>query len=260
VLAYSSVSQMGFLAAVLGSALAAGDTSASTAAAFYAVHHILVKGGLFLAIGASAAIASRRLWLVLLPAAVLALGLGGLPLTGGALAKLAVKAPLGDGIAGAFAMLSAIGSSLLMLHFLHRLALNGAREAVSTAWAGLILPWLAIAVAAVLVPWGLYWGLYPDIGHASWHDALASKELWAALWPVLVGALLSIALLRWGHSLPLIPEGDVLVVEERAAARAFRRLAAAMQQIDWHLRQWPVAGTVFLVLTIVLIGTLLAGR
>ena len=62
------------------------------AAAFYAAHHVLAKGALFLAVGVVAATGARRLWPVLLPAAVLALGFGGLPLTGGALAKLAVKA------------------------------------------------------------------------------------------------------------------------------------------------------------------------
>ncbi len=120
VLAYSSVSQMGLIAAVLGMGLAAGDTGAAWGAGFYAAQHVLVKGALFLAIGVAAASRPRR-WTVLLPAAVLALGLGGLPLTGGALAKLAVKAPLGEGLVGTLAAVAAAGSTLLMLHFLRRL-------------------------------------------------------------------------------------------------------------------------------------------
>ena len=63
-------------------------------AAFYALHHTLVKGGLFLAIGVAARTKTPGLWLVLVPAAVIALGLGGLPFTGGALTKLAIKTPL----------------------------------------------------------------------------------------------------------------------------------------------------------------------
>ena len=98
VLAYSSVSQMGFIATVLGMALAAGNDSANVAAAFYAAHHVLAKGALFLAVGVAATGGARRWWPVLLPAAVLALGFGGLPLTGGGLAKLAVKPPLGEGV------------------------------------------------------------------------------------------------------------------------------------------------------------------
>src|SRR5208337_1488600 len=55
VLAYSSVSQMGVIAAAYGMALAAGEANASALVAFYAANHVLVKGALFLAIGAFAA-------------------------------------------------------------------------------------------------------------------------------------------------------------------------------------------------------------
>ena len=125
VLAYSSVSQMGLLAAALGMVLAGGDTDAVLGASFSASHHVLVKGGLFLAIGV-AATAGAYLWPVLIPAAVLALGLGGLPLTGGALAKLAVKAQFGEGVVGVLTTLSAAASTLLMFHFLRRLVQTAA--------------------------------------------------------------------------------------------------------------------------------------
>jgi hypothetical protein len=60
-----------------------------------AAHHILAKGALFLAIGVVAATRAAPPWLVLFPATVLALGMGGFPLTGGALAKLrAYRTPL----------------------------------------------------------------------------------------------------------------------------------------------------------------------
>jgi formate hydrogenlyase subunit 3/multisubunit Na+/H+ antiporter MnhD subunit len=173
VLAYSSVSQMGLLAAVIGMGLAAGDTSVATVAIFYAVHHTLVKGGLFLAVGAGAQTSGRGLWLVLLPAAVLALGLGGLPLTGGALAKLAIKGTLGDGVVGTLATLSAIASTVLMLHFLHRLAAEAPRDSQRAAPIGFVLPWLVIAFAAVALPWALY----SRSTGGSLHDALTPKEL-----------------------------------------------------------------------------------
>ena len=128
VLAYSSVSQMGFLAAVLGMGLSAGDAGAAPIAALYAAHHVLVKGALFLAVGVAAVIGARRISVVLVPGMVIALGLAGLPLTGGALAKLAAKDPLGYGIAGTVATLSASGTRLLMLHFLHRLVSTAERE------------------------------------------------------------------------------------------------------------------------------------
>src|SRR5271168_5486351 len=155
VLAYSSVSQMGLLAAVLGMGWAAGDAGAGLGASFSAAHHILVKGGLFLAIGVAATV-GPRLWPVLIPAAVLALGLGGLPLTGGALAKLALKVQFGDGAVGTLAILSAAGSTLLMLHFLRRLIQTSPRASEAAPPAGFTWPWLIMAFAAVIFPWMLY--------------------------------------------------------------------------------------------------------
>ena len=111
VLAYSSVSQMGFLAALLGMGLSAGDDGIGMVTAFYAAHHVLVKGALFLAIGVSAATGKSRFKpVVLWPATLIALGLAGLPLTGGALAKLAAKGPLGYGVVGTLATWSAAGT------------------------------------------------------------------------------------------------------------------------------------------------------
>ena len=134
---------MGLIAAVLGMGLAAADPNAASSAAFYAAHHVLAKGGLFLAIGVVAAISRRQLWLVLPFAAVLALSLGGLPFTGGALAKLAVKEPLGTGFVGLrLSVLSAIATTLLMARFLQRLASLATRDH-GEARQGLIAPgWL----------------------------------------------------------------------------------------------------------------------
>ncbi len=90
VLAYSSMSQMGVIAAALGMALAAGDANAPALVACYAANHVLVKGALFLAVGAFAARGVRPgAWSLI--ALVLALSLAGLPLTGGALAKATSK-------------------------------------------------------------------------------------------------------------------------------------------------------------------------
>ena len=67
--------------------------------------------------------------LVLFPGAAVALGLAGLPLTGGALAKLAAKVPFGYGFIGLLASCSAAGTALLMLHFLHRVASMASQKA-----------------------------------------------------------------------------------------------------------------------------------
>src|SRR5262245_24700063 len=196
ILAYSSVSQMGLLATVLGMGLFAGNESAPLAATFSATFHVLVKGGLFLAI-AAVATNRRGVWLVLVPAAVLALGLGGLPLTGGALAKSAVKPVLGDGTLGLLAGFAAVGSTLLMLHFLRRMW-SGAHDPEIAERLG---PWLATAVAALALPWLLY----SEIVDVPLRDAFTLKTFLDTLWPVLLGALLSLALWRWANVLPRIP-------------------------------------------------------
>jgi multicomponent Na+:H+ antiporter subunit A len=253
VLAYSSVSQMGLLAAALGMGLAADDTGAAWGASFSAAHHVLVKGALFLAIGVSAA-AGPRLWPVLIPAAVLALGLGGLPFTGGMLAKLATKAQFGDGIVGTLTTLSAVGSTLLMLQFLRCLVQTTPRDPATAALTGLVRPWLIMAFAAVTVPWALY----PIAESGSLLAALAPWTLWAALWPVLIGGALAVGLWRWGHRLPRIPDGDVVVVGE-AAIRATAPWGEAIERVDGYLRQWPVASLLLLTLAIILGAAMLAG-
>jgi len=246
ILAYSSISQMGLLAAALGMGLAAGNTGAILGVSFSAAHHVLVKGGLFLALGV-AATAGARLWPVLIPAAVLALGLGGLPFTGGALAKLAMKPQLGEGIVGTFAAVSAAGSTLLMLHFLRRLVQASPRHSGAAPPAGYTWPWLIIAFAAVMVPWALY----PTAESGTLAQAVAPGTLWTALWPVLIGALLAVGLWQWGQRLPNVPEGDVVVVGE-AAMRATASWGEAIERADGYLRQWPVASLLLLTLVVIL--------
>ncbi|HEY2612070.1 MAG TPA: complex I subunit 5 family protein [Reyranella sp.] len=253
VLAYSSVSQMGVVAAVLGMGLAAGDQGVALDTAFYAATHVLAKGALFLAVGVVAVTAARRLRPTLLLAAVLALGLGGLPLTGGALAKLAVKAPLGDGFAGLLANLSAVGTTLVMLHFLQRLARTAPQTEQPAAPAGLAVPWQVMALASVAVPWLLY----PFAGgHLA--DALTPGALFDALWPVLIGAALALVLRRWEHRLPHLPAGDIVGAAE-TAFRASYIIGGASERADGLLRQWTMAGLSLLAIALVLGAATLFG-
>jgi multicomponent Na+:H+ antiporter subunit A len=237
---------------VLGMGLATGDKNASVAAAFYAAHHTLVKGGLFLGVGMAMLTRFRSPWL-LLPTAVLALGLAGLPLTGGALAKLAVKAPLGAGAVGTLATLSAIGTTLLMLHFLQRLKLTASSG--SAIPSGLTLAWLGIASAAIAVPWALS----PAIATPLWRDALTPTILFELSWPVALGGVMAIVLHRWQRLLPEVPEGDILVVGI-GAARATPNLGPAMDSVDRALRQWPIAATLLLTTALILTGTMVVGH
>jgi formate hydrogenlyase subunit 3/multisubunit Na+/H+ antiporter MnhD subunit len=92
VLAYSTLSQMGLIVVVLGSAFGSpGPGFALSAATLYAAHHGLAKGALFLSVGVLAETGRRSFPPVLLATALAALAVAGLPITGGALAKLAIK-------------------------------------------------------------------------------------------------------------------------------------------------------------------------
>jgi formate hydrogenlyase subunit 3/multisubunit Na+/H+ antiporter MnhD subunit len=250
VLAYSSISQMGVVVAAIGMGLAAGIATTPESAAFYALHHVLAKGALFLAVGVAAVAGGRARWLVLVPAVLLALGFGGLPLTGGWLAKEAVKAQLGDGLAGTLAALSAVGSTLLMLHFTRRLVAGFADAPAARPPAGLLLPWLVLAAASVLVPALTFPG--------SWADILTSATLAKAAWPVIIGAALLLPLMRWGSRLPAIPGGDVIHLARRALGAA-APLGDALAWLEGRLRAWPVAGLAMLLLTAAL-GAVMMGR
>ena len=255
VLAYSSVSQMGLLATVLGMGLAAGDPHAAIAAAFYAMHHVLVKGGLFLAVGVAAMGDRRRWWVVLLPAAVLSLSLAGLPLTGGALAKSAVKNSLGNGLVGPLATLSSMASTVLMLHFLHCLMANSPRSPDMRASIGLAVPWLVIAFVSIVVPWMLF----SAVTGAPLENGVGLRVFWDALWPILAGGLVALLLRQRSSLIPSVPEGDVLALAS-GAARALRHLGAAMERTEAHARQWPVAGVLLLAVTTVILVATILGR
>ncbi len=67
--------------------------------------------------------------------------------------------------------------------------------------------------------------------------------LWKALWPVLLGAVLAIALWRWWRSLPRIPKGDIIVALDGGMQMAVA-WGKALERMDRVLRQWPAAGVV----------------
>lgn len=251
VLAYSSISQMGFLAAVLGMGLSAGDSEAGPIAALYGAHHILVKGALFLAVGVAASTGAQRVAIVLVPGALIGLGLAGLPLTGGALAKLAAKAPLGYGLAGVIATWSAAGTTLLMLHFLRRVSLASAQDSRQTAPFALVASWLILAVLCLFLPWAYY----STAGLGSFSDALAPAVVWKTLGPVLVGVGLFLGLRRWFNRLPSVPCGDIVVLG-RGFAQIATACGSAIAKVDCLLRLWTAACLALLVVILALLAAM----
>jgi formate hydrogenlyase subunit 3/multisubunit Na+/H+ antiporter MnhD subunit len=250
-LAYSSISQMGVIAAAFGMALASANQGAATEVAFYAANHVLVKAALFLSVGAVTALDGRARTLALIVAALLGLSLAGLPLTGGALAKLAVKDLFGDGAAGVASQLSAAATTALMLMFVMRLA-RLPRDAGAPSFKRL-WSWVALAAAALLVPWLVV----PAVGGAA--DALALDKLMDAIWPMLIGAALAAGLWAVEKRLPRIPAGDIVVAEE-AAFRDLMSLGPMFEQADRDVRQWPAAGLALLVIALALTAAGWASR
>jgi len=251
-LAYSSVSQMGVIAAAFGMALASADQGAATNVAFYAANHVLVKAALFLSVGAVAALDGRARTLALIVAALLGLSLAGLPLTGGALAKLAVKDQLGDGAVGVASQLSGAATTALMLVFVMRLARSPAAGRAGASRSRL-WSWAALAVAALLIPWLMF----RAVGSPA--EALDPAKLWDTVWPMLIGAAVAAGVWAAGDRLPRIPVGDIVIAEE-AAFRASLSLGPMFERADRALREWPAAGLALLMVALALAAAGYASR
>lgn len=187
VLAWSSVSQMGWLLMVLALAwsLEAPSPALLTLLVLFGVHHGLAKGALFLAAGM---VHEGRLprpgWLLLvLPA----LAIMGAPLTSGATVKYLFKDALHDSLFAAWTpwlTLASFATALLLLRALW-LVWRDQQHASAPPAAGQWLPWALLSLASVALPWmwpalrePLLAGLYP-------------AGLWAALWPLLLAVVLA---------------------------------------------------------------------
>ncbi len=245
VLAYSTVSQMGVVAALLGCGLAAGTNGISGLAAFYALHHILVKGALFIGLGIASALTAGHRSLMFALMAVLALSLSGLPLTSGAVAKFATKDLFGDGLLAWLATLSTLGSGLLMAHFLLLLRRETAGSPTSFLPASVVGAWAVVAGTTLIAPWLLL----PTISQYTIADVLGPASIAATSWPVAAGVTAAI-ILHWSQlKLPAIPEGDIIVAFEKLVP-AVSRIGRMFEWIDEQLRDWSIACLVMLAIAI----------
>jgi formate hydrogenlyase subunit 3/multisubunit Na+/H+ antiporter MnhD subunit len=256
ILAYSTVSQMGLLSVLAGVGLEAGEPELRLLTAYYAVHHTLVKGALFLALGVLGAMAPGRPYrLAFATTCVLALSLGGMPLTSGALAKLAAKPMIGSGVVESALSLAAVGSTLLMLRFLTVAACEppGARPVAGVL--GLVVPWAVVATASLAVPWSLY----PAISGESVVYLLSANSIWKVAWPVLVGAAAMLLVRRITWLPGWVPEGDI-VVFGKSAEGLVRTVGSFANGLDQTLRRWQMAGLSLVLLTILLVAAIAGGE
>lgn len=235
VLAYSSVSQMGLAVVAAGAGLAApaAAPAATAAIVFFASHHAMAKGSLFL--GAAVARETGGGWparLVTLGLLVAALAIAGAPFTSGALAKAALKDVLtapsrGAGASAALLSVAAIGSTLLMVRFLS-LAAPAADAEERGPRAGLWVPWLVLLASGSAL--AFHPGLRPDPRAA----LVGWGALWSGGWPLLAGVALAVAasavLRRLGRAAPTVPPGDVLVFVEAAVFESRRGIVDARRR------------------------------
>jgi formate hydrogenlyase subunit 3/multisubunit Na+/H+ antiporter MnhD subunit len=273
ILAYSSVSQMGLVTICLGLGLAAPAAWPVLLTAMLALvtHHALAKGALFLGVGvADADWGSVRQcrWIGGL-LAIAGLALAGLPLTGGAAAKVAVKAAVADSgvplaaVLGWLLPLTGLTTGLLILRYLVAVwprPGHGHFAPRPLLWA----PWLALVAGVLALPW-----LGADRAWA------APKNLVAAAWPILLMLGLAWGLGRhpaWRQRLGACfpPAGDFLVVYGACwrgfqvawrvvvtrSAEMIYRFAAAIGEQAWHrlghgayrathlIERWEVVATI----------------
>lgn len=257
ILAYSSISQMGLLMALVGAALTlpALAPACLTAATVYAVQHGVVKGALFLGVPLwlSAGRARRAVLTIGLGAA--ALSLAGAALTPGFVAKYAVKDAVGEvrlapvGVPLELVLtLVGVGSTVLLLRAGAVLLPRQRAYEPSTAP---FLAWLALLGAAFPLT-----ALGPLARAADLPLVPADPSAWwSAVWPILVGVALA-GLLREAGRRGLLPEwaahpdgravppGDAVVWEEAAARRLLagtRRAESGAARV-WRAVTGRVAG------------------
>lgn len=246
ILAYSSISQMGFLAALVGAALAAPALAPAcvSAVVVYSVAHGLVKGPLFLGVQAWDVERMPR-WAVLGPLVVASLALVGAPFTSGYVAKYAGKEAVGDVLTPFVPILVAdvlpwfgVGSTVLLVRFLVVLV-RRPRHSHRTA-ATRDVAWAVMGVGAVVPVALLALSIEPSVSVPGW---LSPGTMWSQTWPLLLGLLLAVgagALARRIDTSRLlhprgdvVPAGDIVVAEERVA----RVLGNQLTRLSGSLRR-----------------------
>ncbi|UAW99947.1 sodium:proton antiporter [Halopseudomonas nanhaiensis] len=193
VLAYSSISQMGYLLIIIAVAWNApgSQTAAVSLLALYAVHHGVTKGALFMGAG----LAHQRRLGPLYVALVLiaALSLAGAPLTSGGAVKTQLKSLLADSIWAGWTVvltLGSVGTALLAARaiwlMLREQPDHGTIHPVQALF------WAPLCLAPVLLPWA-----WPELREALLYS-LGWAYGWSMLWPIGLACLLLAGATRLG--------------------------------------------------------------
>lgn len=281
-LGYSSISKMGLAVLLLGLILMQPSLAPAgiTALTLFAAYHALVKGGLFLGIGLRQE-AKRRSWAavgVVIGLAILALTLASAPFTSGALSKYLMKPILNASPwpwLPAAMVVAAVATTLLMARFVW-IAISLQPREPEHQWRWSALAWSAIVLLVLVFPFVL--------GPAS---SWSTNTI-----PVSIGliAAAAVAAAAWTNPawlrplIGIVPAGDLLVLVRRALELAAgignSLLAPVLKSSKWlserlqghfnrifdvpatdserQLRNWPVAGALWIGIIVLLLLAMLA--
>jgi formate hydrogenlyase subunit 3/multisubunit Na+/H+ antiporter MnhD subunit len=293
-LAYSSVSQMGLMTVAVGISLGAPEAREKVLSvlAIYALSHGLAKGTLFLGVGVASAAGGDRFKKIvaLVGLFVAAAAIAGGPFTSGAIAKKSLKALALETSALAFPLLewalplSSVATTLLLARFLFLIRRQMDHPHPQRYAALLYGSWALLLVLSMGGAW--FAVSYYDL--AITLPSSTPEEIWTALWPMLLGALLLLGAMRIFGEFPYrFPAGDIVVVFERigrtlGALWHRSRLGAPdtleinlepymrmvveserrqhlVNRMERALASWNVAGVVFIALVLAMMGLLFAG-
>lgn len=237
VLAYSSVSQLGMLASLVGVGLVTPGLWPALLApvTLFAGHHGMTKGALFLGVGISEHPPRLPPWLIVTLLALPALSLGG-ALTSGLVAKGFIKEVLQEGghsTLVSWLSVAAVGSTLLVARALWR-QWRRRGEPSTSLHSPMFLAWLFAVLAAAGVP---LW-LPIDATSVPWPSL---EKLPGLMWPAglglsLAGLVLLVAKLGRGEweKFSRLPAGDLWWVYAALA----RRLFALFDRLGDRLAAW----------------------
>ena len=241
VLAFSSVSQMGYALVIVALAwyLPMQQEALSVLLVLFVVHHALAKGALFLAAGMVTAGRLSRGWWILL--ALPALTLAGLPLSSGAVIKAQLKYGLTDTsfhFAAALLAAGSCGTAILLARAIILMYRSNAGTHHQPVSYGLLLPWSLLCISSGALP--ILWPLMRNY----WLEGLTFSGAWTGLWPALlaIGTLLIALKLRWHlpERLRHLPNPGLLVslrFKRFQHRRLLPHLQPSMDRQRWRARE-----------------------
>lgn len=224
-LAYSSVSQMGYLLFIVAAGWQLPDERLLVGSALlvYVIHHGFAKGALFLT---ADLMKTHRLpdgskrWGLAALIALPALALCGLPATSGAAAKTLLKGLLDSPALSAWVVwlqLGTLATTLLLARVLWLFYRDQQRAPVRAIAPLQSWPWALLCVMGLGSAW-----LWPTMQTPLFY-ALELATVFDAIWPIAAGLLIAAAALHWRWRVPAVVY-DTRHPFERWSVRFRRRL------------------------------------